>query len=201
MVVHEQTTNQLKPNGRIEAHGLVKHYGDVKALDGFDLVVPRGHRARAPWPQRRRKDDGGLHPDHASRRRRWARHRRGSRSCTSPTEVRRRIGLSGQYAAVDENLTGYENLEMIGRLYHLGRKRAASRAGELLERFSLADAGNRQVKTYSGGMRRRLDLAGALVAEPPVLFLDEPTTGSTPEPQRAVGNHRGVGGPRPHRAV
>ena len=99
---------------------------------------------------------------------------------TSPAVVRERIGLSGQYAAVDENLTGFENLDMIGRLYHLGRRRAATRARELLERFTLTDAGDRPVKTYSGGMRRRLDLAGALVAEPPVLFLDEPTTGLDP---------------------
>jgi len=91
--------------------------------------------------------------------------------------VRARIGLSGQYAAVDEYLTGYENLEMVGRLYGLGRARSAARARELLERFDLADAGDRPSKTYSGGMRRRLDLAGALVAEPPVLILDEPTTG------------------------
>jgi ABC-2 type transport system ATP-binding protein len=97
-----------------------------------------------------------------------------------PKEARRRIGLSGQYAAVDEALTGYENLEMIGRLYRLGFKRAKVRANELLERFELTDAAGRPVKTYSGGMRRRLDLAGALVAEPPVLFLDEPTTGLDP---------------------
>jgi ABC-2 type transport system ATP-binding protein len=97
-----------------------------------------------------------------------------------PKAVRRRIGLSGQYAAVDEYLTGFENLEMVGRLYRLGKAPSRSRAKELLERFSLADAGDRPVKTYSGGMRRRLDLAGALVAEPPVLFLDEPTTGLDP---------------------
>jgi ABC-2 type transport system ATP-binding protein len=97
-----------------------------------------------------------------------------------PKEARRRIGLSGQYAAVDEQLSGYENLEMIGRLYRLGFKRAKARAHELLERFDLVEAANRPVKTYSGGMRRRLDLAGALVAEPPVLFLDEPTTGLDP---------------------
>jgi ABC-2 type transport system ATP-binding protein len=97
-----------------------------------------------------------------------------------PQAVRRRIGLSGQFAAVDEVLTGFENLDMIGRLYRLGRGRSRQRATELLERFGLADAANRPVKTYSGGMRRRLDLAGALVAEPPVLFLDEPTTGLDP---------------------
>jgi ABC-2 type transport system ATP-binding protein len=99
---------------------------------------------------------------------------------TDPEAVRRKIGLSGQYAAVDEYLTGFENLEMVGRLYRLGKAEARRRAAELLDRFSLADAGNRPVKTYSGGMRRRLDLAGALIAEPPVLFLDEPTTGLDP---------------------
>ncbi len=97
-----------------------------------------------------------------------------------PQKVRSLIGLSGQYAAVDEHLTGYENLEMIGRLYRLGMRRARLRARELLDRFELSDAGDRPVKTYSGGMRRRLDLAGALVAEPRVLFLDEPTTGLDP---------------------
>ncbi|NUT53219.1 MAG: ATP-binding cassette domain-containing protein, partial [Saccharothrix sp.] len=95
-------------------------------------------------------------------------------------ELMRRIGLSGQYAAVDENLTGFENLDMVGRLYHLGKKRSRERARELLERFDLVEAGDRPVKGYSGGMRRRLDLAGALVATPKVLFLDEPTTGLDP---------------------
>jgi ABC-2 type transport system ATP-binding protein len=90
------------------------------------------------------------------------------------------LGLSGQYAAVDEYLTGFENLDMVGRLYGLGRKRSKERSRELLDRFSLTEAADRPVKTYSGGMRRRLDLAGALVAEPPVLFLDEPTTGLDP---------------------
>jgi ABC-2 type transport system ATP-binding protein len=94
--------------------------------------------------------------------------------------VRSIIGLAGQYPAVDENLTGKENLEMIGQLYHLGRQKARKRSNELLEIFELTDAGNRRVKTYSGGMRRRLDLAAALVASPPILFLDEPTTGLDP---------------------
>ncbi|MDH3683664.1 MAG: ATP-binding cassette domain-containing protein, partial [Acidimicrobiia bacterium] len=167
-------------NGRIEARGLVKRYGEVTALDGFDLVVAEGTILGLLGPNGAGKTTAvsilttllAADSGQASVA--------GADIATSPTEVRRRIGLSGQYAAVDENLTGYENLDMIGRLYHLGRKRAASRAGELLERFSLSDAGDRQVKTYSGGMRRRLDLAGALVAEPAVLFLDEPTTGLDP---------------------
>jgi ABC-2 type transport system ATP-binding protein len=99
---------------------------------------------------------------------------------TEPQRVREHIGLSGQNAAVDEYLTGYENLDMVGRLYHMGRARSRERARELLEAFRLSDAGDRPVRTYSGGMRRRLDLAAALVAKPPVLFLDEPTTGLDP---------------------
>ncbi len=98
----------------------------------------------------------------------------------NPQTLRSRIGASGQYAAVDEYLTGFENLEMVGRLYHMGVRRSKERARELLERFRLSDAADRPVKGYSGGMRRRLDLAGALVANPPVLFLDEPTTGLDP---------------------
>ncbi|MGI9598598.1 MAG: ATP-binding cassette domain-containing protein [Acidimicrobiales bacterium] len=172
--------SQKTINGRIEAHGLVKHYGDVTALDGFDLVVAEGTVLGLLGPNGAGKTTAvsilTTLIDADSGRATVA----GADVATSPTEVRRRIGLSGQYAAVDENLTGSENLDMIGRLYHLGRKRAASRAGELLERFSLSDAADRLVKTYSGGMRRRLDLAGALVAEPPVLFLDEPTTGLDP---------------------
>ncbi len=108
-----------------------------------------------------------------------------------PKAVKRRIGVSGQYAAVDEYLTGFENLDVVGRLYHLGARRSRERARELLERFDLAAAADRPVKGYSGGMRRRLDLAGALVAHPPILFLDEPTTGLDPRsPARHVGGDR-----------
>jgi ABC-2 type transport system ATP-binding protein len=96
------------------------------------------------------------------------------------SSIRPIIGLAGQYPAVDEDLTGKENLEMIGQLYHLGNAKSRARTGELLQTFELADAGNRRVKTYSGGMRRRLDLAATLVAEPKILFLDEPTTGLDP---------------------
>ncbi|WP_436794110.1 ATP-binding cassette domain-containing protein [Actinospongicola halichondriae] len=164
----------------IRATGLTKRYGDVLALDGLDLTVPEGSVLGLLGPNGAGKttavsilttllvaDEGSATIAGADLR-------------TEPQLVRERIGLSGQYAAVDEVLTGYENLDMIGRLYRLGRKRSRARARELLERFDLVDAGDRPVKTYSGGMRRRLDLAGALVAEPPVLFLDEPTTGLDP---------------------
>jgi ABC-2 type transport system ATP-binding protein len=100
--------------------------------------------------------------------------------------LRARIGLAGQYAAVDENLTGFENLEMVGRLYHMGRAESRVRANELLERFDLVEAAKRPAKTYSGGMRRRLDLAAALVFRPPILYLDEPTTGLDPVSRLAM---------------
>jgi len=164
----------------IRARGLRKRFGDVVALDGLDLEVPEGTVLGLLGPNGAGKTTAVsilttlLEPDEGEATIAGADLRR------EPQEVRRRIGLSGQYAAVDEVLTGFENLDMIGRLYRLGRSRSRARARELLERFSLVDAGDRPVKTYSGGMRRRLDLAGALVAEPPVLFLDEPTTGLDP---------------------
>ncbi len=164
----------------VVAEGLVKTYGDVRALDGLDLVVPRGTVLGVLGPNGAGKTTAVkilttlVPPD--SGRARVA----GIDVLDRPGQVRRRIGVSGQYAAVDEYLTGFENLEMVGRLYHLGKKRARQRAHELLEQFSLSDAANRVAKGYSGGMRRRLDLAGALVADPPVLFLDEPTTGLDP---------------------
>jgi ABC-2 type transport system ATP-binding protein len=163
----------------IEARGLVKTYGKVRALDGLDLAVPEGTVLGLLGPNGAGKTTAVrilttlLAPDGGTASVAGIDVRR------EPAKVRQRIGLSGQYAAVDEYLTGYENLEMIGRLYGLGRASKA-RAKELLARFSLDDAGGRPVKTYSGGMRRRLDLAGALVAQPPVLFLDEPTTGLDP---------------------
>ncbi len=168
------------PNGRIEARGLVKQYGDVRALDGLDLTVEEGTVLALLGPNGAGKTTAVsilttlLDPDGGTAT------VAGADVIGEPREVRRRIGLSGQYAAVDENLTGYENLDMVGRLYRLGRGKARTRARELLERFDLADAADRPVKTYSGGMRRRLDLAGAIVAEPSVLFLDEPTTGLDP---------------------
>jgi ABC-2 type transport system ATP-binding protein len=164
----------------IEVAGLVKRYGDLTALDGVDLQVPRGTVLGLLGPNGAGKTTivriltTLLQPD-AGRA-----SIDGVDVLANPREVRKRLGLSGQYAAVDEYLTGFENLDMIGRLYHLGRRRSRERARELLAQFSLTDAGDRPTRTYSGGMRRRLDLAGALVAAPPVLFLDEPTTGLDP---------------------
>jgi ABC-2 type transport system ATP-binding protein len=167
-------------NDAVIAEGLVKHYKDVKALDGVDLRVPQGSVLALLGPNGAGKTTAVrilttlLEPD-AGRA-----EVAGIDVVADPGEVRRKIGVSGQYAAVDEYLTGFENLDMVGRLYHLGRKRSQERARELLTQFRLDDAGDRMAKTYSGGMRRRLDLAGALVANPPVLFLDEPTTGLDP---------------------
>ena len=164
----------------IRASGLVKRFGTVTALDGLDLAVPEGTVLGLLGPNGAGKTTAIrilttlMRPDEGTA------EVAGVDLLSDPESVRRQIGLSGQYAAVDEYLTGFENLEMVGRLYRLGKAQARSRANDLLERFSLADAGSRPVKTYSGGMRRRLDLAGALIAEPPVLFLDEPTTGLDP---------------------
>ncbi|MDJ0499172.1 MAG: ATP-binding cassette domain-containing protein [Acidimicrobiia bacterium] len=164
----------------IEATGLVKHYGEVKALDGLDLFVPEGTILGLLGPNGAGKTTAVNILTTLIRPTAGAATVAGADVVKSPGKVRKRIGLSGQFAAVDENLTGFENLDMIGRLYRLGRDSARVRARELLERFDLTEAGDRPVKTYSGGMRRRLDLAGAIVAEPPVLFLDEPTTGLDP---------------------
>jgi ABC-2 type transport system ATP-binding protein len=164
----------------VRARGLVKHYGEVKALNGIDVTVPQGAVLGLLGPNGAGKTTAVrilttlLTPDGGTA------EVAGVDLLKNPGEVRRRIGLSGQYAAVDEYLTGFENLDMIGRLYHLGRRPSRQRARELLAQFNLEDAGDRMAKTYSGGMRRRLDLAGALVANPPVLFLDEPTSGLDP---------------------
>jgi ABC-2 type transport system ATP-binding protein len=168
----------------ITAEGLVKVFssrsGEVRALDGVDLDVAEGTVLGLLGPNGAGKTTAVrvlttlLKPD--AGRATVA----GLDVVAQANQVRGIIGLSGQYAAVDEYLTGRENLVMIGRLYHLGKRRAEQRAEELLERFSLTDAADRPSKTYSGGMRRRLDLACALVASPPVLFLDEPTTGLDP---------------------
>jgi ABC-2 type transport system ATP-binding protein len=164
----------------IRTSGLVKRFGDVTALDGLDLVVPKGTVLGLLGPNGAGKTTAVrilttlLRPDAGSAT------VAGIDLLRDPGKMRERIGLSGQTAAVDEHLTGYENLELVGRLYHLGRTAARERARTLITRFGLDDATDRPAKTYSGGMRRRLDLAAALVAAPPVLFLDEPTTGLDP---------------------
>jgi ABC-2 type transport system ATP-binding protein len=164
----------------IWAEGLQKSYGKTKALDGLDLSVEEGTVLGLLGPNGAGKTTAVrilttlLIPD-AGRA-----EVAGLDVVRQAGELRALIGLTGQYAAVDEYLTGRENLEMVGRLYHLSKKQARRRADELLERFDLVDAATRLVKTYSGGMRRRLDLAASLVFSPPVLFLDEPTTGLDP---------------------
>ncbi len=164
----------------IEVCGLVKCFGEVRALDGIDLTARQGQVVGLLGPNGAGKttlvrvlatllkaDAGTAHVLGLDVRR-------------DASALREQIGLAGQYAAVDENLTGLENLTMVGRLYGASRKSAKARGRELLDRFDLVEAAGRPTKTYSGGMRRRLDLAAALVAEPPVLFLDEPTTGLDP---------------------
>src|SRR3954449_9346333 len=164
----------------IVVEGLEKAYGAVKALQGVTFTARTGTVLGLLGPNGAGKTTAVrilatlLKPD-------------AGRATVAGLDVvrdaaalRAQIGLAGQYAAVDENLTGFENLEMVGQLYHLPRKDARARANELLERFELTDAAKRPAKTYSGGMRRRLDLAAALVFAPPVIFLDEPTTGLDP---------------------
>ncbi|MAT03975.1 MAG: daunorubicin/doxorubicin resistance ABC transporter ATP-binding protein DrrA [Acidimicrobiaceae bacterium] len=170
----------------IDAHGLVKHFGDTKALDGVDLQVPRGAIYGLLGPNGAgktttvrvlttllRPDAGVALVD-------------GIDAVTDPDGVRRRIGLTGQYAAVEERLTARENMSYIGRLFHMPKRDAVARGDELLERFDLSDAADRVVKGFSGGMRRRLDIAMSLIARPSVLFLDEPTTGLDPRSRLAM---------------
>jgi ABC-2 type transport system ATP-binding protein len=164
----------------VRAEGLVKTYGATRALDGVDLEIPAGKVLGLLGPNGAGKTTTVrilttlLRPDSG---RAWV---AGHDVLADPEAVRRKIGLSGQYAAVDENLTGYENLWMVGRFYGFSRADAAARSRELLGNFNLQEAADRPAKTYSGGMRRRLDLAGALVARPEVVVLDEPTTGLDP---------------------
>ena len=164
----------------VRADALVKTFGATRALDGVDLEVPSGSVLGLLGPNGAGKTTTVrilttlLRADSG---RAWV---AGHDVAEEPNAVRRRIGLSGQYAAVDGNLTGYENLYMVARLYGMSRADSAARANALLDRFRLAADGARQAKGYSGGMRRRLDLAGALIAEPDVVVLDEPTTGLDP---------------------
>jgi ABC-2 type transport system ATP-binding protein len=170
----------------IEVQGLMKRFGNVQALNGVDLTAREGEVLGLLGPNGAGKTTlvrvltTLLNPDAGSAR------VLGLDVVRDAGRLRERIGLAGQYAAVDENLTGLENLTMVGRLYGSDRRSAKARGMELLERFELTEAGRRPTKTYSGGMRRRLDLAAALVAEPPVLFLDEPTTGLDPRGRLGV---------------
>jgi ABC-2 type transport system ATP-binding protein len=172
-----------KSSVAVEAADLVKVFprGNVRALDGVSLQIESGTVLGLLGPNGAGKTTAVrvlstiLEPDSGSAA------ILGHDVVREPDAVRRLIGLAGQYATVDENLTGRENLKMVARLSHLSWRTAAARAGELLDAFALSDAADRPLKTYSGGMRRRLDLAAALVASPPVLFLDEPTTGLDPQ--------------------
>jgi ABC-2 type transport system ATP-binding protein len=174
--------NSSNSSSAVEAQDLVKVFprGNVRALDGVSLAIETGTVLGLLGPNGAGKTTAVrilstiLEPDAGSA------SILGHDVVEEPDTVRRLIGLAGQYATVDENLTGRENIRMVGQLSHIRRKAAAERADQLLEAFGLSEAGDRPLKTYSGGMRRRLDLAAALVASPPVLFLDEPTTGLDP---------------------
>ncbi|MER5523686.1 ATP-binding cassette domain-containing protein [Streptomyces sp. NPDC002677] len=173
-------------NTAVTVRGLVKHYGDTKALDGVDLDVREGTVMGVLGPNGAGKTtivrilSTLLKPDAGQAT------VAGYDVLRQPRQLRRVIGLTGQYASVDEKLPGWENLYMIGRLLDLSRKDARARADQLLERFSLTDAAKRPAGTYSGGMRRRLDLAASMIGHPQVLFLDEPTTGLDPRTRNEV---------------
>src|SRR6266568_882430 len=170
----------------IVVEGLTKHFGKVEALKGIDFEVPRGEIFGLLGPNGAGKTTAIrilstiLSPDEGRA------VILGKDVVKEPAAVRYRIGLAGQFAAVDPNLTGRENLRLMGKLTHMTKERYVPRADRLLERFDLSDAADRTIKTYSGGMRRRLDVAAALMHSPPVLFLDEPTTGLDPQSRRAL---------------
>ncbi|MFZ0376512.1 MAG: ATP-binding cassette domain-containing protein, partial [Solirubrobacteraceae bacterium] len=170
----------------IEVHGLAKRFGEVVALGGLDLTVAAGTLFGLLGPNGAGKTTlvrilaTLLEP--SSGRATVLGHD----VVREPLAVQRRIGLAGQFAAVDEELTGRENVEMIARLYRLAKDEARRRAADVLERFDLVDAADRRVSTYSGGMRRRLDLAAGLIGRPPVLLLDEPTTGLDPRSRQEL---------------
>lgn len=173
-------------NNAVSVRGLVKHYGDTKALDGVDLDIRQGTVMGVLGPNGAGKTtlvrilSTLLRPDAGEAT------VAGYDVLRQPRRLRRVIGLTGQYASVDEKLPGWENLYMIGRLLDLPRKDARARADQLLERFSLTEAAKRPASTYSGGMRRRLDLAASMIGRPQVLFLDEPTTGLDPRTRNEV---------------
>ena len=171
----------MEPNIIISIEDIYKSYKNIKALEGVSFQVQRGTILGLLGPNGAGKTTlvniltTLLKPDKG--RALVA----GIDVAKHPADVRTRIGLAGQFAAVDENLTGKENLELVGTLYHLPREQVRARTQQLLQEFSLTAAANRQVKTYSGGMRRRLDVASSLIGEPEILFLDEPTTGLDPQ--------------------
>jgi len=169
----------------IEARDLRKVYKtrsrEVRALDGLNLSIPQGTVQGLLGPNGAGKTTAVKVLTTLTKATSGEAFINGVDVDKDPDQIKRMIGVSGQYAAVDQKLTGFENLEMIGRLYHLSAKTAKNRANELIELFDLVEAANRPVKGFSGGMRRRIDLAGALIVNPPVLFLDEPTTGLDPK--------------------
>jgi ABC-2 type transport system ATP-binding protein len=164
----------------VVAEALVKCFDQTRALDGLDLAVPEGTVLGLLGPNGAGKTTAVRVFSTLLRADSGRAEVLGVDVTQHPQQVRRSIGLTGQFAAIDDYLTGRENLLLFGRLYHLGRAAAAKRADELLERFDLVDAAGRIAKTYSGGMRRRLDIAASLIVRPPVIFLDEPTTGLDP---------------------
>ncbi|MEU3913821.1 ATP-binding cassette domain-containing protein [Streptomyces sp. NPDC029721] len=181
----DMTRNDKNPHA-VEVRGLVKHYGDTKALDGVDLFVREGTVLGVLGPNGAGKTtlvrclSTLIVPDAGTAT------VAGYDVVRQPRQLRRTIGLTGQYASVDEKLSGWENLYMIGRLLDLSRSEARSRADELLERFSLTEAAKKAAMHYSGGMRRRLDLAASMIGRPAVLYLDEPTTGLDPRTRNEV---------------
>lgn len=170
----------------ISARGLTKHFGDVRALNGIDIDVEQGTVVGLLGPNGSGKTTTVRILSTLLQADSGTATVGGFEVSRQPDQVRSLIGLTGQYAAVDEYLTGRENLELFGRLFHLSKSDAKARATELLERFALTDAADRSIKGYSGGMRRRLDLAASLIGHPQVLFLDEPTTGLDPRSRQGM---------------